>query len=207
MALGAPFDSWQNCRMSQANPTPPDENSLRDAAMAHLARYASTEQNLARVLERRVENWARRARRSGDEELVRAQMAAAKALIEPLVARLTKLGALNDAMFAQGRSRSLARAGKSTPAISAYLAQKGVPAEVARAANVPDAEREHGACLVAARKRRLGPFGAGLTPELRRREMAALARAGFSEKLVREIFALSREEAEEQLIAWRNRVE
>jgi regulatory protein len=193
--------------MNETHQNPPTEQSLRDAAIAHLARYASTGVGLARVLERRVDNWARRARRYGDADQIRAQAAEAKALIEPIVVRLVQIGAINDASYAASRTRSLARGGKSNRAVQAHLAAKGVPAEITRAATIPDAEREYGACLTAAKKRRLGPFGAGITPELRRREMAALARNGFPERLVREIFELSREEAEEKLIEWRNKVE
>ena len=193
--------------MNNTNLTPPSESSLRDAAMAHLARYASTRTGLTRVLERRIENWAKRARRSGDLELIRAQVATAKAMIAPIVVKLVAVGAVDDASFAASRSRSLTRAGRSTLAVQAHLAAKGVPPDIARAALLPDAEREFGACLVAAKKRRLGPFGAGITPELKRREMAALARGGFGERVVRELFELSREEAEEKLIDWRNRVD
>ena len=38
---------------------PPDDAALHDAALAHLARYATTEANLRRVLGRRIDRWAR----------------------------------------------------------------------------------------------------------------------------------------------------
>ncbi len=175
--------------------------------MAHMARYASTRTGLTRVLERRIDNWAKRARRSGDRDTINAQVAAAKAMIDPIVVKLVAVGVIDDVGFAASRSRRLTREGHSGRAVQAHLAAKGVPPAIARAAVVPDAEREFGACLVAAKKRRLGPFGAGITPELKRREMATLARGGFGERVVRELFALSREEAEEKLIEWRNKVD
>ncbi|TDG04393.1 regulatory protein RecX, partial [Paracraurococcus ruber] len=37
---------------------PPGEAALREAALAHLARFAATEAGLTRVLRRRVDRWA-----------------------------------------------------------------------------------------------------------------------------------------------------
>jgi len=189
--------------MSNASLSPPTESSLREAAIAHLARYAATRAGLARVLVRRIDNWARRARRGGEREEIAARVAAAKSLVEPIVARLATAGAVDDEQFAAVRSRSLTRAGRSGRAVAALLAAKGVPAEVAREVLPPDPAREFGACLVAAKKRRLGPFGASEGSDARNRERAALARAGFSERMVRDLFKLTREDAEHRLQEWR----
>jgi regulatory protein len=199
--------AWQHPIMSQDATAPPDEANLREAAIAHLARYASTRMGLKRVLERRVDNWARRARRTGDREAIGEQVRAAKAMIEPIVERLAKAGAVDDLNFAATRSLSLTRAGRSARAVQAHLAAKGVPAEIARETAPVDPEREFGACLVAAKKRRLGPFGTAADATARAREMAALARAGFGERTAREVFRLSREEAEERVIQFRDQLE
>jgi len=193
--------------MSNTSLSPPSETNLREAAVAHLARYASTRAGLARVLQRRIDNWARRARRAGDRDQISDQVQAAKALIDPIVERLAKAGAVDDLNFAATRSLSLTRAGRSARAVQAHLAAKGVPAAITKETLPPDPERELGACLVAARKRRLGPFGEAADAETRRRELATLARAGFSERTARDLFRLSRDEAEEQLLLWRDRLE
>ena len=56
----------------------PDAASLREAALNHLARFASTESNLVRVLQRRIARWAQRAEREGQpsEEIARHVAAA-----------------------------------------------------------------------------------------------------------------------------------
>src|SRR6185503_12041867 len=86
----------------------PDAASLHDAALNYLARYAATEVGLRRVLERRVERWARMASGSGaDRDAVATQSAAAKQLVREVVSRLVAAAAVNDVTFAQSRSRSL----------------------------------------------------------------------------------------------------
>lgn len=190
--------------MSKPDQSPPDETWLREAAVAHLARYAATQAGLARVLERRIDKWAIRTRRSVEPDVVNAQAAAARALIAPIVEKLAKIGAINDAAFAKGRGRSLTRAGRSARAVQANLTAKGVPPDLAREAAPIDPEREHGACLAAARRRRIGPFGPEVSPEARNKQRATLARGGFSDRTIRDIFKLSRDEAEAQLIAWKN---
>jgi regulatory protein len=190
--------------MSKFQQSPPDESWLREAAIAHLARYPSTQVGLARVLERRIDKWAIRARRNEDSDVVAAQVATARALIPPIVAKLAGIGAVNDDAFAKGRSRSLTRAGTSPRAVRASLTAKGVPPDIAREAAPLDPEREYGACLAAARKRRIGPFGAEVSPEARNKQRATLARGGFSDRTIRDIFKLTRDEAEEQLNAWRS---
>ena len=41
--------------------SPPDEARLHEAALTHIARYATTRAGLLRVLDRRIDRWARAA--------------------------------------------------------------------------------------------------------------------------------------------------
>jgi len=114
------------------------------------------------------------------------------------LARLTAVGAVNDATYAESRARSLVRAGRSRRAISAYLIAKGVdPATAATAIPAPE-ESELAAALVLARKRRIGPFRQGQTPDEagRQRELGVLARAGFSRSVAQEALAADPVQAE-----------
>jgi regulatory protein len=184
----------------------PDAASLHEAALNYLARYAATEVGLRRVLERRVERWARMASGSGaDRDAVTTQATAAKNLVRDVVSRLVTAAAVNDVTFAQSRSRSLVRAGRSRRAVVAHLAAKGVDSEAARAAVPEDAESELAAALVLARRRRIGPFrqGAGGDPAQRLRELAILARAGFPQDTARRALAMEPDEAEELVIQLR----
>ena len=185
---------------------PPDAAELHDAALAHLARYATTEVGLRRVLERRVDRWANIASNGGaDRDAVATQAAAAREVVREVVARLVAAAAVNDVTFAQSRSRSLTRAGRSRRAVAAHLAAKGVDSEAARAALPEDEQSELAAALVLARRRRIGPFRQddATEPAQRTRELAILARAGFPQDVARRALAMDPEQAEALVIQLR----
>jgi regulatory protein len=176
-------------------PAVPDEASLHAAALAYLARYAATRATLTRVLDRQVERWARAA--GPDAVELRG---AARQAVRTVVDRLAAVGAVDDAAFAAARVRALARAGRSRAATGAYLAAHGVQAEMRRAALPEDAAVELAAALAFLRRRRLGPFRAGPDgAEVQRRELAALARAGFGREQATTALAMPREAAEAAL--------
>ncbi|WP_428374789.1 RecX family transcriptional regulator [Lichenicoccus sp.] len=144
----------------------PDAGALREAALAHIARFSTTEAGLARVLSRRLQRWAQRSIAAGaDPEAVGAQRAQASACVAATVAELSRTGAVDDEIFAQSRARALARAGRSRRAIGAHLAQRGVATQAAAEAALaaaaglgsPD-DAEFAAALLQARRRRIGPF-------------------------------------------------
>jgi regulatory protein len=185
---------------------PPDAAALHEAALNYLARYASTEAGLRRVLERRVDRWARIASSAGAErDIVATQAAAARSVVRDVVARLVAAAAVNDVMFAQSRSRSLLRAGRSRRAVVAHLAAKGVDSDAARAAISDDSETELAAALVLARRRRIGPFrrSGQLEPSERQRELAILARAGFPQDVATRALGMDPEAAEALVIRLR----
>ncbi len=178
----------------------PDAAALHDAALAYLARYAATEAGLCRVLERRIDRWARIAEAGADDrDAIAAQAAEAKRAIRHVVARLVAAGAVSDTAFAESRARSLVRAGRSQRAVVATLAAKGVSAEtLRRVLPETDANMELAAALVLARRRRIGPFRAGDPPDAagRRRELAMFARAGFPQSVARRALDTPPEDAE-----------
>ena len=189
---------------------PPDDAALHDAALAHLARYATTEANLRRVLGRRIDRWARAAGADpdpaddADPEAIAAAVAGARAAADRVVARLVAAGAVSDAAFAESRARSLVRAGRSRRAIAAALVAKGVPSDLARAAAPEDADGELAAALTLARRRRIGPFRAGeADPDRRRKELAILASAGFAQDVARRALGMDPAEAEDRILALR----
>jgi regulatory protein len=184
---------------------PPDAARLRDAALAHLARFSVTEAGLYRVLARRVERWARLAEASGAErEALREAAASALAAAREVAAELARQGTVDDAAFAEARARRLARSGRSRRAIAAHLAAKGVDSETAAAQLPEDDEAELAAALAALRRRRAGPFAA--TPPdaaAKNRALGALARGGFSQRIARRAHDMEAEEAEALLLAAR----
>jgi regulatory protein len=185
--------------MPAARPAkPPDEASLHEAALAYLARYAATEAMLRRVLDRRVDRWAR----AQGQDLDAGEVAEARRLVGTVVARLTAAGAVDDAAFAAARARSLARTGRSRRAVTAYLAAKGVPGDTARAAFPVEEDAELSAALALAARRRIGPFrrpDAVPDEAQRKRDLGVLARAGFAQSIASRALQMEREEAEDLL--------
>ena len=163
---------------------------LLDAwALGYLGRYASSAENLRRVL-------TRRARRYSPEAAQRAA-----GLIDAIVTRYRESGLLDDAAYAAARAASLQRRGDSLKAIRARLAAKGVTGEIAAEAiaGLHDraADPDLAAACAFARRRRLGPFRRGAAD--RRRELAAFARAGFSRRTAEAVLACADDEAVEAL--------
>lgn len=147
---------------------------LENAALHYLERFASSSANLRRVLMRKV---ARSVAHWGGESQDHI------AQVDATLVKLARLGYLNDAAYAESKVRALHRSGKGTRTIRATLAAKGVGGEHADAALVSlaedVAEPDLAAAIRLARKRRLGPFRPNGRAELRNKDLAALARAGF----------------------------
>jgi regulatory protein len=160
---------------------------------------------LRRVLERRIDRWARRALVAGDAETIATQAATARTLVDDVMARLVAAGAVNDTAYAENRVRNLIRSGRSRRAVAAHLAAKGVDAATAHSVLPDDEQSELGAALVLARKRRIGPFRLGQAPDDagRRRELGMLARAGFSQSVARQALAMDADQAETLVIQLR----
>lgn len=155
--------------------------SLRNAALHYLGRMAASRDSVRQVLLRRVA----RSAEAHDTDPVEGA-----AEVEKLLDRLEGLGLINDVAYARGRTHSLLRQGRSPRLMRAKLAEKGVEGEVIDQALAELAEEQpapdHAAALALARRRRLGPFR---PPEVRaefyRRDLAALARAGFGMDVAR----------------------
>jgi regulatory protein len=192
---------------------PIDRALLEKWALAYLERYASSAENLRRVLQRRVQ---RRTRADGttdggrDGEAARA----AGALIDALVVRYRASGLIDDAAYAAGRARSGLARGRSMRRIAAGLAAKGVGAEDAAAAvaalGADGSDPELAAACAYARRRRLGPFrrapfeeGEGAEGD-RQRELAAFARAGFGRHAAEAVLACKDAAAVAALLATTN---
>lgn len=104
--------------------------------------------------------------------------------IDELIERYQRSGLLDDGRFAAGAVQRLSQRGASSRAIAFRLGLKGVPAVVvnevleARAREVAEPDLEAAKNLV--RRRKLGPYRPEAEREThRRRDLAALARAGF----------------------------
>jgi regulatory protein len=179
---------------------PLSETALHEAALAHLARYATTQAGLLRVLNRRIDRWLRSQVDEVEPETVATARRAARAEVERLAAQ----GLIDDAAFAASRARSLTRSGRSRQAIAAHLAARGVAREAASEAMPAHEDAEFAAALACAKRRRIGPFRRSeIDAEGRNRELATLARAGFPREIALRALACPPEAAETLVIALR----
>jgi regulatory protein len=172
---------------------PPDQRSLHEAALRHLARYAATASGLTRVLDRRIARWAAEAGPDGAEAVAEARRAA-----RAVVARLVETGVVNDADFAAARAKRLARGGRSRRAAAAHLVARGIDGATAGAALREAGGDELASALIHARRRRIGPFRAApaVDAQAHRRELAMLARAGFPQDVAVRALRMEPGEAE-----------
>lgn len=161
-------------------PKPTTPKRLENIALAYLERFATSSENLRQVLSRRA---YRSTQLHGPEKTATAED------IDALIQRYLQSGLLDDSAYARARATSLSRAGNGRRAIQGKLKAKGLPDQIIAQALESLAEESDGvdadliAALRHAKRRRLGPFGSG-DPERRQRDMAALARRGFSADLV-----------------------
>jgi regulatory protein len=159
---------------------------LKDAALDYLGRYAASTLRLRQVMKRRIQRSAK-ANALDPQPLLEE--------LERVIAVLTRTGLLNDASFAENRARSLNRRGGSRRQIAAKLSAAGVAQATTAGAltvleeELPDAERA--AAMAYAKRRRLGVYRTlpDETPERRRKDLMAMARAGFALDLARRILA------------------
>lgn len=178
-------------------PRRPTPERLANIALHHLERYASSAENLRRVLERRVFKAAHHF-----EDLDMEQV---HGWIDALITRYIASGLLDDRTYAETRARSLVARGNSQRQIRMKLMTKGLAADDIDSALVA-LEQEHidpelAAAIKLARRRRLGPYAdPAKRAERHDKDLATLARSGFSYDLARRVIeAEDRFELEDQL--------
>jgi regulatory protein len=179
-------------RRTRKAPPRVSAGDFQRAALRHLERYPSSTAGLKAVLQRR-------AQRSHDYHEDENLQAETEALIEAAVLKMTELGFLDDRRYGQALARRLRSRGGSLRKIAAQLHQKGIPSELRDEllAEAGGSEAELEAALTYARRRRLGVHrrndplkeADGEATEdaevadarrlRRKRELGALARAGF----------------------------
>lgn len=144
---------------------------LERAAQDYLGRYASSSENLRRVLMRKVE---RRCRLRGEEA------EPFREAVDDVVAKARRIGMIDDRIYTEARVASLRRRGNSGRLIQAKLAAKGLDrGDICQALDEADCDETEAARRLV-RRRRLGPCRTSLRREHRDRDIAVLARAGFS---------------------------
>jgi regulatory protein len=157
---------------------------LENAALYYLQRYATSAENLRRVMMRKVK------KSCAFHQLPVGDFAP---LVDELVTRYMSAGLVDDAVFARARVASLRRQGLSRQAIMARLQAKGLSrAQIESALKLVDEDQEDPemtAARACARRKKLGPWRkTPLTdPKALQKELAALGRAGFGYEVARRV--------------------
>jgi regulatory protein len=156
---------------------PVTREELDEAALKYLDRFDVTVVGMRRMLQR----YLTRARAKERD------VSAAAQAVDELVSRYVESGIVSDARFASNMAAGLRRRGASQRGVVQKLRTRGVSGEVAKEAlssvdGESTAEAELKAARELARRRRLGPFrtDASEREAKKQRDLAVLARAGFS---------------------------
>ncbi|MCY1043616.1 regulatory protein RecX [Corallococcus sp. bb12-1] len=188
-----PTDRDGDRRREPRKPKPPRKVSARyleNAALHYLKRYAATVSQLKRVLMRRVD---RSVKFHGGDR------AEAVGWVEALAQKLIRNNLINDGAYAETKAHSLRASGRSARVITQKLRMKGVAPELVqqKVAEATQDVSEDAAALIWARKKRLGPFrrDASTRADNRQRDLAALARAGFSFTIAKRVIDGTADEA------------
>ena len=153
-------------------PPPLDESILRDMALRHVARFATSRGKLLAYLKRKI-----RERGWGDE-----QPADPDALADHFVA----LGYIDDAGFAVMKSGALARRGYGARRIDGELRAAGIGEDDREQADAQTRKEAWNAADSFARRKRIGPYAtAPFDPKQRDKAIAAFLRAGHDYALAR----------------------
>lgn len=177
-------DKPDNTSRKRRIPKKATKSHLENVALHYLERFASSSENLRNVLLRRVR---RSAYYHGTDTEEGAEW------VDEIVNRFIETGLLDDRIYTEGRVRSLHARGNSRKTIHMKLRAKGIPAIlIDDALESLDKEESFDLDLAAAQKlakrRRLGPYRDRQHREERKeKDMAALARAGFSYHIARQV--------------------
>ncbi|MFO0728724.1 MAG: RecX family transcriptional regulator [Myxococcota bacterium] len=166
---------------------PLTEASLEFRALAYAERFSTTGHRMRAVLERAI----RRSALPEDAERLRAAA-------EKLVERLIRAGVVNEERFGEARASRLHRQGHSARAIGERLRVAGLSSEqIQRSiaeAGAGGLEGERAAARAYAKKRRLGAFRGEDPAPFRQKDLAAMARRGFSRRVSEEILGRGEDE-------------
>jgi regulatory protein len=161
-------------RQARKPPPPLDPAALDAIALRYVERFQTTRARLVRLLHQKL-------RQRGWQE------GAPPPDLQAVAERMAALGYVDDAAYAEARARGLARRGMGAGRVKAALHGAGVSVEDRDAAL--EGHDDWAAAVDFARRKRLGPFGAAARadPAVRRKQLAAMARAGHGFDLARRV--------------------
>lgn len=183
--------------MSRRRPRKPTPAYLERVALWYLERWFTTRKHLRRKLVERVNRGIAEHGGDRDEVLV---------TVDALLDKLERAKVLDDWRYVRGKVASLRRRGDSRRAIQGKLAAKSADRDMVDRA-LAEVSGEDGELLSAiryVRRRRLGPYRLPeKQEEQKQKDLARLARAGFSFDVAKSALALDRDAIDDRVFSTR----
>lgn len=170
---------------ARRTPRPLDSARLEELALAYVARFATSAARLEGYLVRKLRERGWGGERPADPAAI--------------ASRFVELGYLDDAAYARARSGDLLRRGYGPRRVGQALSAAGIAEEVRAEVRAGEIEARRAALALAAR-RRLGPWGAPGDRDARRKQIAAMLRAGHSFEAARAVIDAPTVDAAEQWV-------
>lgn len=157
---------------------------LKNIALYYLQRFETSTENLRRVLQKRVSDYAYQNQDFDKSE--------AEIWIEGIVKDFESYGYVNDTRYAEMRIRDYLSSGKSLRFIKGKLREKGIDEDTVLSFLENQEYDEYEVALKLAKKKRIGPFRSDEASRQanRQKDMASMARAGFSYDVVQKISSM-----------------
>lgn len=179
--------------MKQKIPKKITPTYLENAALFYLQRFATSVANFRTVMHRKIDKSCAFHETNPREFYP---------VVEDLIERYTKVGLLNDAVFTQSKVNSFRRRGDSAKMITQKLLAKGLDHDIIEAgidnhAEELDTDAEMAAARNYIKRRRIGAYRSAKNNEqneaLHQKDLASLARAGYSYDTAKKALDLVRE--------------
>ena len=162
----------KNGRSDKKPPPQLNDERLRALALYYVGKYATTQAKLTTFLARKIRERGWSNERAPD--------------IDALTRQFAELGYINDAQFAEARSRSFVRRGYGERRLNEDLRASGIGDADAAPAKEHMSESTFAAAENFARRKRLGPFASeAATPEKRQKQLHSFLRAGHGFEVAR----------------------
>ncbi len=160
---------------------------LKNIGLYYLKRFESSSDNLRRVLQKRIDEYAYQNRDFDKNE--------AYQWAEDLICQFEGYGYLNDERYAEIKIRDYLAAGKSARYIKGKLQAKGIGEETVEALLEEQEYDPYELAIKFARKKRIGCFrpDEAQRKECRQKDLAAIVRAGFDYDIARKICGMPAE--------------
>lgn len=181
-------------KKKQKKPRKITKARLNASALRYIQRYPGSIDRLRQALKRQVKRTERRLEETFPE---------APEWIEEVIADCVSWGYLDDEKYALAYARSQARKGKGARAIQSQLNARGVDRElITNAIKSLGEDADFLSACRYVRKRSFGPFrkkelAGDALRDKQRKELAALARSGFSYGVAKRALSSSRDQIDE----------